>query len=331
MKYKSSGKAWVSYGCAGIYIALIFVSIPWVRSLQEFAFTYFDKELFAYFWLVVLAAVLIGSFIYVKRSYNKRVFGSWLCLFAVGAGYFYFTARLWRDPVELIHFFEYGFLSYLLYRALRHNIRDVTIYFSVSFIILFLGTIDEIIQWVVPNRVWNFRDIGLNFLAGGLFQLGLYKGIRPSIISEKVKPESLKILSIVVAACLLLLGICASMTTESLHFLVKRMPSLSFLENKHNMMSEYGYRHDDPEIGIFYSRFKKSRLKAIDEDKQISHARILNENLELDYGLFLKKYSPLTVPFLYEMRIHIFRRDRYEDRGQRAEGRKRKMGGGRSI
>lgn len=49
-------------------------------------------------------------------------------------------------------------MSFLFYWALRHHVRDVTIYFTVSFAVLFIGTIDEVIQWIVPDRAGSFRE-----------------------------------------------------------------------------------------------------------------------------------------------------------------------------
>jgi len=37
------------------------------------------------------------------------------------------------------------------------------------------------------------------------------------------------------------------------------------------------------------------------------------------YTQFLEIYNPFTVPFLYEMRIHMYRRDQYMIRGQKVK------------
>ena len=104
-------------------------------------------------------------------------------------------------------------------------------------------------------------------------------------------------------------------------------------------MSETGYKHRDPEIGVFYSRFTKEGLRGVDGEKNVAYARVLGENRDLEYGEFLRKYNPVTAPFLYEMRIRLFRRERYEERGERSEvrgqrsevrGQRAEVGGQRS-
>ena len=242
--------------------------------------------------------------------------GGWLA--GVAGLYAYFTLRLWDIPEEAVHFVEYGVLSYFVYKALLHQVRDVTIYFSAAFIILFLGTIDEIIQWIVPNQFWDFKDVWLNFLSGGLFQLGLWKGIRPGLITGRVTPKSVRILSGAVAASVILLGLCVSTTPPRVAYISERVPVFSFLKKNENMMSETGYRHVDSESGAFYSRFTKEGLRGVDKKRNQQYARVLDENRDKKYGEFLKTYNPVTSPFLYEMRIHLFRRDRYKGRGKGA-------------
>ena len=64
------------------------------------------------------------------------------------------------------------------------------------------------------------------------------------------------------------------------------------------------------------SRFSLQKLKSLDREKKLEYSKILYESKAMDSTQFLKTYNPLTAPFLYEMRIHIFRRDRYFARAQ---------------
>lgn len=208
-----SKKAWPAYGCAIFYTLFLFSSIPFVRPFQKFVYNQYGKSYFGYFVLVAIVLCLIGCVFYLIKNADRGVSTkNYLWLAGVTGLYVYFTLKLWGCPEEAIHFLEYGLLSYLFYRALRHHVKDVTIYFTVAFIALFLGTIDEIIQWIVPVRYWDFRDVWLNFLSGGLLQLGLWKGIRPRIINKRVRPQSIWILSTIIGACIILLALCAPNT-----------------------------------------------------------------------------------------------------------------------
>jgi hypothetical protein len=74
-------------------------------------------------------------------------------------------------PEEQVHFIEYGILSGLIYIALSHNIHNISIYFLCAFIVFAFGAIDEVIQWILPNRIFDIRDIVINGIAGILVQL----------------------------------------------------------------------------------------------------------------------------------------------------------------
>jgi hypothetical protein len=77
-------------------------------------------------------------------------------------------------------------------------------------------------------------------------------------------------------------------------------------------MTEYGHKIEDPEIGIFYSRFSPEQLRQEDEKRAPEAAQILAiAGDRKDYASFLVRYSPITDPFMHELRVHLFRRDRY--------------------
>ena len=96
-----------------------------------------------------------------------------------------YTIRLSANPEEAVHFLEYGVLGLLIYRALTHRVKDVSIYFMALMIGAMVGMMDEAIQWVTPKRFWGLNDIWLNFFAVGLTQVAFAKGLRPSIISGR--------------------------------------------------------------------------------------------------------------------------------------------------
>lgn len=83
------------------------------------------------------------------------------------------SAFLWRldNPIEELHFFQYGFLSYLTYASFAGmwptlgvwSLRSATLGLAVV-----IGLVDEGIQYLVPSRVGEIHDVGVNVLAGFL-------------------------------------------------------------------------------------------------------------------------------------------------------------------
>ncbi len=75
-------------------------------------------------------------------------------------------------PVEQVHFIEYGILSGLIYIALKLDIHNnAYVYFLSIHIVFAFGAVDEAIQWILPNRIFEIRDIVMNGIAGILVQL----------------------------------------------------------------------------------------------------------------------------------------------------------------
>lgn len=288
----------------------IFLIVPVANAIQRFISASLGKYIFIYLVLAVLAIVLVSLLYFLIFKLNIRSLSNYIWLFIIAGLYTYFTLKLQKAPAEAIHFLEYGLLGFFLFRALSHHVRDKTIYLTATLFVLLVGTFDEILQWVTPGRYWSFRDVWLNILSGGLFQLGIWNVVRPKIISDKFSARSLKIFSSILVVCLIILGICVSNTPNRVASYTKHIPWLSFLQ-KEEPMSEFGYKLKDPEIGVFYSRLSPGRLQKTDKQVGRDYAQILNESVDKNYGHFLKEYSPSTHPFMHELRVHIFRRDEY--------------------
>ncbi|MFB0565387.1 MAG: VanZ family protein [Candidatus Aminicenantaceae bacterium] len=260
--------------------------------------------------LAVLALVCIVLLYYLIFKLKIRALSNYVWLFLIGGAYVYFTLKLWKAPEEAVHFLEYGLLGFFLFRALSLNVKDKSIYVTATFFTMLVGTIDEIFQWIMPQRWWDFRDVGLNTLSGGLFQLLLLTAVKPRIITEKISAHSIKTLTTIFAVCLVLLGLCASNTSKQVAYYTELIPGISFLREEESM-SEFGYKHKDPEIGAFYSRLSLSKLKRVDEQRGKQNAQLLNKSVQVAYELFLRLYNPIRDPFMHELRVHLFRRDAY--------------------
>jgi len=295
----------------------IFLIVPLARTIQKFVSAQWGRSLFGYSVLAATGAGFLCLVCFLVFRLKIRAPSNYLWLTAVACLYVYFTLKLWRVPEEAVHFLEYGLLGFFLFRALSLSIRDKSIYLIAFLSGSLVGIFDEILQWMIPNRYWDFRDAGLNALGVGLFEVAVWKGIKPKIISEKFGSRSIRKVSVLLAINLLILGVCASNTPRRVAGYVNRFPFLSFLL-KEEPMSEFSQKHKDPEIGVFYSRLSLEDLKRTDEESSDHYAQVLRDWKDKDYGQFLSVHSPLIHPFLYEMRVHIFCRDQKEEEAQKA-------------
>jgi hypothetical protein len=67
-------------------------------------------------------------------------------------------------PEERFHFLQYGLLGILVLRTSRCETWPQLA--KVSLFVVLIGMGDELIQWWLPNRVGDLRDVGMNSLAG---------------------------------------------------------------------------------------------------------------------------------------------------------------------
>ena len=305
----SKKKIFLSWSLVFLCALSIFLLVPLARTISNFVKAYWNVSLFGYSVLIVVFVVLLLSLYLLWHRLKIRSVSQYLWLAAVAVVYVFFTLKLWRRPEEAVHFLEYGLLGFLLFKAFRHHIHDKSVYIAAFLLGAMIGLFDEILQWMVPLRYWDLRDVGLNALSVGLFQVAVWKGIKPEIPSTGVAPKSIRTISWLLVANLLLLGLCSSNTPPRVRSYTKLFPLLSFL-NKQEPMKELKYKHKDPEIGVFFSRLEVEELKRIDSERTEEYSAIFKEWSTKKYGDFLINFPGFDHPFLHEMRVHIFRRDR---------------------
>lgn len=294
------------------WVGVIFLTIPFARAIQR----QIEKLLGSGAYLAAAGiaglffVLIVLAYIFRRRKSRIAVRIAWLAaLVASSACLMKFQLQ---TPAEAIHFFEYGILSLLLFLAWSHHVRDWLVYPTAALSLTIIASTDEFIQWIMPGRYWDFRDIRLNLLAGLVIQAFIALVIQPSGIQRIVLRKSVRILCAIALMTIVILGLAFSNTPSRVDLYATRIPFLQFLANNESVMSEYGYRHRDPEIGTFYSRFTTKDLVRIDRERGRDAGELLARYQSfLDYQEFISMFTSSVDPFLHEMRVHLFRRDHY--------------------
>ena len=300
---------WLSWCFVALWAGVIFATVPIARALQRVVNEAWGEQAFFYATLAVIAFALGWTGYRLWRA-ERMSLDRWLGLFvsaALFAGYVY-TLR--GNPVEALHFLEYGVLGVLAFRALSHRVRDLTIYPAAALVGAIVGMLDEALQWLTPNRVWDLRDIWFNFVGAGIAQLGIATGVRPSLISPRFTAPGVAALARIAIASFLLLWLSMLNTPDRIQWYASRTPGLGFLLENSKVMVEYGHLYDIAEIGRFRSRFSPEAIARIDADRGPAAGTTLAEAHESPYAAFLARHTPLSDPFLHEARVHLFSRDR---------------------
>lgn len=146
------------------WVLLIYLTIPVVKPVCELLKKFAAFSISVNTFLLFLVAIVF--FVSLKKIAIKRI-SSYFLIFALGAAYIYFLATL-KIPEERIHLAEYGLLGFLVHRAVRLDIKNLSGYLVAFIVTGILGAIDEFIQYFVPNRYCQLSDMILNLWSGGL-------------------------------------------------------------------------------------------------------------------------------------------------------------------
>jgi hypothetical protein len=200
--------------------------------------------------LLVLGAVGVAIAVAAVRIRNRRAerYAAIVTACAAGVSYVWVNAL---PGIERFHFVEYGIVTVLFYRAVQPYVArltggtaaDPSILIVPALAALIVATADEWVQWFVPRRYGEVRDLALNAAAIGcglLFSAGLDP---PPGWRLRPTPRSLALMTALGAASVVTLG--------------------AFLMTVH-----LGYVIPDDEIGRFRSRHTASALLALADDRR---------------------------------------------------------------
>jgi len=290
-----------------LWIGLIYATIPFVRRAREAFAARWPAELIAYAVIAVVLAATVASIAFLRRRRPQIGIADLLWLGIVVAVVVVWTRRLMGQPEEAVHFLEYGVLGVLLYRAFDARVPDPTVYVVATLTGLLVGTVDEFIQWLAPDRFWDLRDIVLNGGAVALVQIAIWRLVKRQ--SRTVSRSSLRRLCRLAAVQVLLLTLCMAATPQRLNRLAVHLRLPDRLATGADAICEYGYRHSVDDQTHFRSRLSSDELTRSGRDRAADLA------LELDAargpgGLTRSDISPATDPFGYEIRVHLFARNR---------------------
>lgn len=153
---------WVLAVIVAIY-ATLGLAQQWAAALEERGLLDFTVGLF------LLCMLLVGLTI-LTQGLRVRPGGAEVAVFiGVATAYLLVLTRM-TIPTERSHLIEYSIVGVLIHEALterRGNGRHVPLPPVLAVLItVALGALDEGIQWLLPNRVFDPVDILFNTLAG---------------------------------------------------------------------------------------------------------------------------------------------------------------------
>jgi VanZ family protein len=126
--------------------------------------------------IALCVAAGLGWIFFVKRDRRPLTL---LMLGNVAIAYVLMLSSLADIPVERFHLIEYGVVGFLALRATRHYFPTPADYGVALLLVFDIGFVDELIQGVLPDRVYDVRDVMTNGIAGLLGLLAVMAARRP--------------------------------------------------------------------------------------------------------------------------------------------------------
>ncbi len=304
------GPAWLAWLAAAGWLSIIILTLPKARDIQRYVAAHYGNSAFQ--WITVCAgAAALSCVVFGALTGRLRLkWWNWGILSLLAVGVLLSMKKMQAE--ETFHFVQYGMLGYLLARAFHKTCPDAASYIAAIFLTATLGACDELMQWVLPTRYFDYRDIRLNLMAGFVTVTAIALGVRPSYVNRHTTPRGLWIASTCIIAFLTITILTLSGTPMIIEKIITRAPALRpYLANE-GPLAEYGHTLFVPDIGFFKSRLNAAQLWTIDEQWGSAVAAELDKYKGSEnYTAFLKAHPPGSSPFAHEVRVRLFRRDHH--------------------
>jgi len=225
--------------------AAVILSAPFIRDIRDWIRAQFPGQfvtVVAGAVGVTIAAAVVVALIRIRDRRALR-YGAIAAALVLGTAYAIWNAQGIPevDAVERFHFVEYGLVTLLFYRAWR-PLADGSVFILPVLAGLLVGTLEEWLQWFIPGRIGDMRDVFLNgaaIVSGLLFSIGVDP---PERLSLRLRPGSLR-----------RIGLAATLVTILLALFVHTV--------------HLGFEIADREAGRFRSRYDAATLADIGRDR----------------------------------------------------------------
>jgi hypothetical protein len=224
---------------------MVIMSSPFIRDIRDFIKTTFPGHYVTVMVAAVSLAVAAAVMAAIVRIRDRRAarYGAIIGTFVVAVSYALWNAQgnLEVDAVERFHFVEYGLVTFLYYRAWR-PLGDPSVLVLPVLAALIVGTCEEWLQWFIPGRIGDMRDVFLNaaaIVSGLLFSIGVDP---PDGMSFERRPGSLRRIGIAAA----IVAFVFALFVSTVHL---------------------GVEIVDPEAGRFRSRYDAAALMDLSRER----------------------------------------------------------------
>lgn len=145
------------------YVALIYATLPVSRNLVLSLRDAHVLQLVVTTLYLVVGGVVLWLMLFLYRIRDLAAYVL-MTVLAVILGYFVLGLEVME---ERVHFVQYGLLAVGVCYSLRPRVDAPFLYLATAVLAAAFGFVDEGLQFFIPNRVFDWRDVGFNTMAAG--------------------------------------------------------------------------------------------------------------------------------------------------------------------
>ena len=174
---------WRAWSVLALYVAVLYALLPFGPRLGLGALRTAPGAWLLGPGLVLLGVVLGVSLLVVLWRRGAPVW-AYVALVVAAVGYAVAFASLRAQRLERTHLAEYGVAAWLAWRAVKPHVRGpVAAYAAAALIGTAIGWGDELVQALLPNRVYDLRDVAMN-AAGAVLGVVVLAACRARGVSD---------------------------------------------------------------------------------------------------------------------------------------------------
>ncbi|MCX2975559.1 VanZ family protein [Halieaceae bacterium IMCC8485] len=141
-----------------IYILSIYVSLPLMRAILGFLKDSLGQASFSLLLSLTMMSVGLIILVWGGRRSARHCFMACIPVAIIGTISYNLSI-----PEEKVHFLQYGLLGMMVTATARSE--SISLLAKLAIFAISVGMIDETIQWYLPNRVGDPRDVAFNTVA----------------------------------------------------------------------------------------------------------------------------------------------------------------------
>jgi hypothetical protein len=175
---------WRAWGVLAFYVVVLYGLLPLGPAIGLGAIRTAPGAWLLGPGLGVIGAV-VGVGLFVRLWRRGAPAWAYAALAAAAIGYTVVFTSLRAQRLERTHLAEYGIAAWLAWRAVRPHVSGTFAAYAAAVLIgTAIGWGDELVQGLLPNRVYDLRDVAMN-AAGALLGIVVIAACRAERVSDE--------------------------------------------------------------------------------------------------------------------------------------------------